>query len=54
VTEFPLKNWKSGGLTLNKLGKKTGDNESTAWLAGSGRRRTARTDENAECVGDDG
>jgi len=54
VTEFPLKNWKSGGLTLNKLGKKTDDNESTAWLAGSGRQRTVSTDENAEYVGDDG
>jgi len=48
LAEFPTKNWSRGGLDY--LLKKIDVSGSIARTAGSGRRRSARTDENIEAV----
>jgi len=48
IKEFPTKNWKK--TTLNDFLKRLRDTSSVERRAGSGRPRTARTDENINTV----
>lgn len=48
MKEFPMKNWSKTGV--NRLIKNIDETGSAARKAGSGKKRTARTDENIEAV----
>lgn len=48
LKEFPRKNWSRSGL--DKLLKKIDEHGSISRIAGTGRRRSVRTDENVEAV----
>ena len=48
LNEFPGKDWSAGGL--DKLLRKVDEMQSVERKAGSGRPRTARTEENIEIV----